>query len=375
MIWSFLACFAETDKQAVPTEKAQRPDIVLVVVDTLRFDRLEIFGNSRTSLPTADRLAKEGLWFSRAYAQSGWTLPSFVSMWTGTYPHQHRVGRNPKDDKEFGSLPESTTTLAESLQEVGYATGAVINNTFLAPAFGLAQGFDDYLYQGADNTDLRSAEQTSKDALTWLEKQKKPSFMVVHYMEPHMHLDPKPAFRGVFAPKMEKPPVPIPFMTEHAFKMTQKDRTPVQMDYIFGLYDEEVWAVELGLRNLIDGIKKRGTWENTVFIITSDHGEEFWDHGKFEHGHSLMGILTHIPLIVYGPSFKGKGKVRTLVEHVDLYQGILSLAGAKSPEDTMGEDLFSLLQAEDAERWSISENTLYGGPQVSIMSPRHRLVL
>ena len=110
-------------------------------------------------------------------------------------------------------------------------------------------------------------------------------------------------------------------------------------------------------------------------IHKMDHGEEFWDHGKFEHGHSLMGILTHIPLIVYGPSFKGRGKVRTLVEHVDLYQGILSLAGAQAPSDTMGENVFALLESEDAERWSISENTLYGGPQVSIMSPRHRLVL
>ena len=94
------------------------------------------------------------------------------------------------------------------------------------------QGFDEYLYKGADNTDLRSAAQTSKDALGWLEKQEKPAFMVVHYMEPHMHLDPKPEVRGLFAPKKEKPPVPIPFMTVDAFKMTQKDRSKEQMDYI-----------------------------------------------------------------------------------------------------------------------------------------------
>ena len=166
--------------------ESKRPDIVLVVIDTLRADRLAIHGGKNSPLPTVDEIAREGVWFSRAFAQSGWTLPSFVSLWTGLYPHQHRVGRNPFDKDRFGSLPNSTTTLAESLQRKGYSTGAVINNTFLAPAFGLSQGFDHYDYQGADNSLLRSAQDTTDAALTWLETQQKESFLVVHYMEAHM---------------------------------------------------------------------------------------------------------------------------------------------------------------------------------------------
>lgn len=356
-----------------PEVITQKPDIVFVVIDTLRADRLAIHGGTHSPLPSVDRLAKEGGWFSRAYAQSGWTLPSFVSMWTGLYPHQHRVGRNPVQESEFGALDQRYTTLAESLKEEGYSTGAVINNTFLAPAFGLSQGFDAYMYKGADNSNVRSAEDTSKQALSWLKKQSGSVFLAVHYMEAHMHLIPKQEHRGKFTAKVEQPPVPVPFSAKDAFQMTQRPRSQEEVEFVLGLYDEELWSVELALQQLIKGLKEQNRWDNTLLIITSDHGEEFWDYGSFEHGHSLMGVLTHIPLVIHGPNFKNKGKITTLVEHVDLYQGILSRAGASVPENTRGKDLFELLDIPDIERWSISENTLYGGPKLSIVSDRHRL--
>jgi arylsulfatase A-like enzyme len=351
-----------------------RPDIVFVVIDTLRADRLAIHGGKRSPLPTVDKIAQEGAWFSRAFAQSGWTLPSFVSMFTGLYPHQHRVGRNPNNEDQFGALPDSATTLAESLKKQGYATGAVINNTFLAPAFGLSQGFDDYDYKGADNSQFRSAQETTQRALSWLEKQQGSSFLVVHYMEAHMNLMPQKEHRGRFT-EDGIAPVPIPFGGKDAFDMTQRQRKKEEIDYVLGLYDEELWSVELALHSLVEGIKKQERWENTVFVITSDHGEEFWDYGSFEHGHSLMGVLTHIPLVVHGPNLKGLGKISTLVEHVDLYQGLMGIAGAEQVEEVGGTDIFSLMDEQHfgAERWSISENTLYGGPKLSILSPTHRL--
>ena len=368
MMYSLLLFFACTSTEP----ELKKPDIVLVVIDTLRADRLEIHGGKNSPLPTVDAIAREGAWFSRAFAQSGWTLPSFVSMWTGLYPHQHRVGRNPFDHDQFGALPEETTTLAESLQGQGYETAAVINNTFLAPAFGLSQGFSHYDYRGADNSQLRSAQDTTDAALKWLDKQQKESFLVVHYMEAHMNLNPE--HRHKFTEEGD-PLVPIPFGGKHAFDMTQRERTQEEIDYVIGLYDEELWTIELALKNLVEGLKKQGKWDNTVLVITSDHGEEFWDYGSFEHGHSLMGVLTHIPLVIHGPGCKNLGKIPTIVEHVDLYQGLIQLAGAPKIEKTGGENIFSLLEPESftAERWSISENTLYGGPKLSILSPTHRL--
>ena len=194
LLFGLLSCQEEVS--IAPTQKdIERPDIVLVIVDTLRSDHLGCYGYERNTTPNIDAVASEGLQFMRAYAQASWTLPSFVSLWTGLYPHEHRVGRAPDVLDVFGALPPERVTLAEQLQAAGYATGAVINNTFLAPEFGVHQGFGDYMYRGADNTDFRSAAATNDRALSWLSKvEEKPAFLVVHYMEPHMDLIPAKGF-------------------------------------------------------------------------------------------------------------------------------------------------------------------------------------
>ncbi|MEC8277229.1 MAG: sulfatase, partial [Myxococcota bacterium] len=239
LLFSLLSCQVEVSSPSVKKEMT-RPDIILVIVDTLRSDHLGCYGYSRNTTPNIDAVAAEGLQFMRAYAQASWTLPSFVSLWTGLYPHEHLVGRSPDVHDVFGALPPERITLAELLQTQGYATGAVINNTFLAPEFGVHQGFGDYMYRGADNTDFRSAAATNTRALTWLKEVKdKPAFLVVHYMEPHMDLIPALGVRGRYA-DTDKPLVPVPFRSPHAYELTQDQskRTPEVVDYVRALYDE-----------------------------------------------------------------------------------------------------------------------------------------
>jgi arylsulfatase A-like enzyme len=288
------------------------------------------------------------------------------------------VGRSPDVLDAFGALPAERVTLAEQLQAQGYATGAVINNTFLAPEFGVHQGFSKYMYRGADNTDFRSAAATNKRALDWLsEVKEQPAFLVVHYMEPHMDLIPASGVRGRYA-DTENPLVPVPFRSPHAYELTQDNakRAPEVVDYVKALYDEEVLDTDAAFGQLLNALKKRPRWDDTVLIITSDHGEEFWDHGEFEHGHTLRSVITQVPLIVNGPGFHGMGKKQVLVEHVDLFQGILALAGAPSPEGTNGSNIFEVAKQDpDTERWSLSENTLYGEPMISVVTPSHRLLL
>ena len=355
-------------------EPSRPKTIVLVVTDTLRADRLGVYGNENDATPFLDQLAQQGGYFNRAYAQSGWTLPSFVSLFTGLYPHEHRVVRSPTDLEVFGSLPQSTETLAESLKKSGYRTGAFLNNTFLAPQFGLQQGFVHYDYEGADNTNFRSAFQTTDLALEWLKESEEETFLVVHYMEPHMHLEPPKDVRGTFS----KGELPVPFMTKHAFEYTNNPerRIPSFVSSVLDLYDEEVLYTDRAVERLVSGIKEQGRWDQTLFIFTSDHGEEFWDHGRFEHGHSLMGVLTRVPLIVTGYGIEKKGQQETLVEHVDLFRGILDVGKASIPKETRGESLFGILNTEETvERWSVSENTLYGDPMISLVTPKHRVVV
>lgn len=377
LLLSLLSCQDEVS-QAPPPKEIAAPDIVLVIVDTLRSDRLGCYGHSRNTTPNMDAVAAEGLQFMRAYAQASWTLPSFVSLWTGLYPHEHRVGRSPDALDVFGALPPERVTLAEQLQAQGYATGAVINNTFLAPEFGVHQGFGDYMYRGADTTDIRSAAATNERALSWLKDVKdRPAFLVVHYMEPHMDLLPAPGVRGRYADP-DKALVPVPFRNPDAFELTQdpSKRTPEVLDYVLSLYDEEVLDTDAAFGQLMRALQKRDRWENTVLIVTADHGEEFWDHGEFEHGHTLRSVVTQVPLIVTGPGFKGMGKKDVLVEHVDLFQGILALGGAEAPKESHGINIFELAKLDNPpERWSISENILYGEPMVSVITPQHRLLL
>lgn len=355
---------------------AARPDIVLVVIDTLRADHLGSYGSARPTSPNIDAMAAEGLRFHRAYAHSGWTLPSFTSLFTGLLPHEHRVGRSPTDSSRFGRLPAERVTLAESLTAAGYATAAVMNNTFLAPDFGLKQGFgDSYLWQGASNAEHRSAEETTSVALSWLSAQDTPAFLVVHMMEPHLDYGAPAWARGRFTPETGLPfSVPL---SEPALKagVAAGQIDPAQhRPLITGLYDEEILAADRAVGMLREGIAATG--RPTLTVLTADHGEEFWDHGGFEHGHSLYGELTRVPLIVTGPGIP-VGEVKTVVSHQDLYQAIIKQAGAQPAEGTRGDDLLEIAGEGVLVpgRVVLSENTLYGAAKVSLVDDTHRLVI
>ena len=122
--------------------------MVLIVVDTLRADRVGVYGNTiNDTTPNVDALSRSGMMFWQSYAQSGWTLPSFASLFTGLYPFEHRVVRSPDSEDIFGKLSTKIPTMASLFKQNGYQTAAVVNNTFLAPQFGLDSGFSEYFYE------------------------------------------------------------------------------------------------------------------------------------------------------------------------------------------------------------------------------------
>jgi len=353
-----------------------RPDLVLVVIDTLRADHVGLYGSQRPTTPNLDALAAEGSWFQQAYAHSGWTLPSMASLLTGLLPHQHRAVRDPEQPRRFGRLAPETVTLAERLGEAGYACGAVVNNTYFAPIFGLDQGFGDgWNYRGASNAEHRSADATVAAALAWLAAQSPPVFLLVHFMEPHLLYDPAPAVRGTFTGHA-RPPVPVPWGTPASLAPLWRGEqpSPEQIEYIRQLYDEEVLAADRALGRLLEALRQRSRWPDTVVVVTADHGEEFFEHGGFEHGHTLYAELTRVPLVVAGPGL-ARGERSELVRHVDVAQGLLALAGA-SP-DPAAPDLFSALRA--GRRWQadglLTENVLYGAQRVAYSQGPLRLHL
>jgi len=360
----------------VPRRALILPDLVLVVIDTLRADHLGAYGYDRDTSPHIDALATQGAWYHRAYAHSGWTLPSMASLLTATLPHQHRAVRDAQNHTRFGRLPDALPTLAERLGAAGYATGAVVNNTYLAPEFGLQRGFDRYDYAGSANDRHRSAAQTVRTGLSWLSEQHDPAFLLLHMMEPHLDYAPPGDLVARFTPPGE-PPVPVPYGSDWSWARWQNGAPPPPAEeaaWITGLYDAEIAGVDRQIGALAQGLAARA--RPSVLVITSDHGEEFWDHGGFEHGHSLLGEVTRVPLVMAGlgpgaPSLPA-GRVDAVVDHSDLHHALLALAAAAP--GAPGADPFTLPADGTAAGVAISEDCLYGSPRASAIGARHRVV-
>jgi peptidyl-prolyl cis-trans isomerase A (cyclophilin A) len=358
-------------------EEHTPPDVILVVIDTLRADRLGTYGYTRPTSPRIDALAKESLVFDRAYANAPWTLPSFASILTGLLPHDHKVGRDPVRVSTYGRVENDLETLAELAKTKGYRTAAYVNNSYLAREFGFQQGFDVYDWVGASDEVYRSDRDTVDKALAWLTTgdattPRAPAFVLIHFMEPHMDYGVNEKLRGTFAPTTN-PPVPVPFGPQDVWGpwMTGAVTPPPEVQtYVKALYDEDVLDADQGVGALLDRIGNR---PNTIIAVTADHGEEQWDHGGFEHGHSLHSELLHVPLIVHGPGIEPK-RVATPVSHVDLFQGLVHRIGITSVPGTSGDDLFAVADAAPPDRPIVSENIAYGPPAMALTTKDARVV-
>jgi arylsulfatase A-like enzyme len=351
----------------------ERADVLLIIVDAARADHYSAYGYAQATSPRLDAFAREAVLFERAYAHSGWTLPSIATIYTGLHPHEHRAVHNGAAERSFGRIDEQTPTLASLFASQGYATGGFVNNTFLEPIFGMGQGFEHYDCVGASNQEHRSAGDTVEAALAWLSElpEERPVFLVIHMMEPHTNYDPPAATRGRFTGDGE-PPVEVPFASPEtigALIMGETIPTEEQQRYIRLLYDEEILAADLAFGQLLDGWPKRGRDRWTAF--TADHGEEFWDHGGFEHGHSLATELTRVPLVVQAPGW-APAVVSTPVQQTDLFRTLVDVSAAPRPEGTHGEPLLAVIRGEVPARPVLQEDRLYGTVVAGVIHDGYR---
>jgi arylsulfatase A-like enzyme len=300
-------------------------DVILVTLDTTRPDRLGCYGNADIQTPNLDRLAREGVIFSRAIATGPTTLPTHASILTGLYPQHHGVRAN-----SFYRLNEDQRTLAEVLSRAGYATGAFVSAFVLDDRFGLDQGFDVYDSQVASPSHVmgyveRTADDTTDQALGWLRRrQAEPYFLWVHYYDPHANTNP-----------------PSPFKEQHDLA-----------------YDGEIAFVDHELGRLLEAVRASG--RKTLVVVVGDHGEALGEHGEWTHGHLLQEATLQIPLILHAPGGLPRGlHVDARVSQVDLLPTILTLLGASVPDDLDG---VSLTRAAGADRELLAE-TMEGRAQ------------
>lgn len=283
----------------------KQPNVLFICVDTLRPDRLGCYGNKRPTSPSVDKLASEGVSFENVYSASGWTLPSMATIFTGRHPREHGA-----TDFHWSVAP-NLPTLAGTLKRAGYDTRAFVSHLILKPEYGLADGFKSYDYSVLNvghPHDVATAEPLTDLAIDALEEIEKPFFMWVHYFDPHFAY----LKHGEWA----------------SFGVSELDR-----------YDQEIAYTDKQIARLFGELKKRGLYDNTIIVFTSDHGEEFEEHGGHYH-YTLYEETLRTPLIIKAPGLE-PGARKTVVEQIDFVPTILGLAGLPVADDLPGKDLFA----------------------------------
>src|SRR5262245_43489524 len=327
--------------------RGRSPDVIVVLVDTLRADHVGALGGPPGLTPFLDSFAASGVAFTRAYSTSSFTNPAVASLFTSRYPSQHHVTRS---DSQLGT---DELTLATVL---GRARYGFFGNFLLVPALGFGQGFDSW--SAFTRYDVKPrADDISAEALRFYDEQvlakpwsrwtRRPLFLYLHYMEPHAPYEPPQSARR---DRVAAPPPGVDEAAATAKLMDSNRWDEVSSDevtYLASLYRAEVAALDASLANLFQQLRSRGILDHAIVVITADHGEEFRDHGWLAHGSSLFEEVVRIPLIVAGPGLPSHRVITEPVSLVDIAPTVLDLVGLPPEPRFEGRSLREALAGDD----------------------------
>lgn len=306
-------------------------NVILISLDTVGAKHLSLYGASRKTSPNIDSFAKRSRVYKNAYATAPWTLPSHGSMLTGMYPG------NLYPPKVFGYLSESIKTMAEILKKRGYKTAAFTDGYYLSKHYKFNRGFEtfDAQFNAFKNIGMK---RNLKKGLGFIQKNtKKPFFLFLHTYDAHGPFTPKvEAIRAIGG--AEQAPASVSF--QQIFEMNQKDKnTPEMIEKVKLLYQAEIFEIDEHLAYLFVKLDKLRLLKNTMVIITSDHGEEFGEHGNWGlHAHSVYNELLHIPLVFYIPNELPK-EISSPVSLTDLLPTVLDQLKINAPSSLDGVPL------------------------------------
>ena len=297
-------------------------NLVFIVIDTLRADRVHAYGYKRETSPALDYLAQTGLRFDRVISQSSWTKSSMASLWTSTWPARNGVLRWSE------RLPQAVDMPAELLKQAGFHTAGIWRNGWVAPNFGFDQGFDTYLRPqpgAAPNRFQRRTDQANQvlgtdEDLTSAAREFLNSyanqrfFLYVHYMDVHQYAYDEASAR---------------FGTSYS-----------------DTYDNAIHWVDRNIASLLEGLKQHKIWDKTMVVVTSDHGEGFREHGLEGHGRTLYREVAEVPWIIAFPFELERGMVvEPTVANVDIWPTLLDLLGLPPQHDVDGRSAVPLIEA------------------------------
>jgi arylsulfatase A-like enzyme len=328
-------------------------NVVLVSIDSLRADHLGAYGYAPPTSPTIDALAETGVTFDRAYSTTSWTLPSHISLLTGLENLAHGVVH------DGIRLSESVETLAESLGAAGIRTAGFFSGPYLHPAFGLAQGFDDYVDCRSQPGELSVGSLDIRDHLTshqdvtnpilleavreWLREERPGrNFVFIHMWDVHYDYVPPAAYVGLFDPDYTGSVDGRNYVFNDR---VNPEMRPRDLQHILALYDGEIRYTDDTLGSLLEALREAGLLDNAAVVVTADHGEEFFEHGKKGHRNDLYEELVRVPLVLNIPGFRPRrARVDDVVSLVDLRPTICELFGVPCAPRGAGASLLSFLR-------------------------------
>ena len=352
-----------------PAEASAPKGVILIQADTLRADHLGLYGHQRDTAPFLGALAKEGVVFTRAFAQAGWTKVSTTSFMTSLYPTTHGVRRI------IDRLPAAATTLAEVYRAAGRATVSFSSVGFTGLGTNLHQGFEELHERTSVDTGPKYTSKTAREyvdrAIEWVDRHRdQPFFMYLHLFDPHSPFEPRRPWDGMWADPAKRDAhlqqleavrkvIANPFMADRGMA-TREEMLKAGVDPATYLaherdwYDGSIRALDTELVRLFRRLRALGLDRDVALVFLSDHGEEFQEHGRMWHGQSVYGEMMHVPLVVRWPAGIEPGrKVEEPVQLLDVMPTLLDLSGLEHPAGIQGQSLVPLLRpASGGRAWS-----------------------
>lgn len=354
------------------SQEEQRPNVILISIDSLRADHVGCYGYERPTTPNLDRFAAEGVRFNEHISSSSWTLPAHASLFTSVPDSVHGCV-----ESDGVALSPRFTTLAERFKSAGYSTAGFYAGPYLHGAFGLGQGFDEYRYVAEDAAEFGAAEvkrwgldpraharthkgvtnpQVHDAASAWLAKQDGPFFLFLHFWDVHYDFTPPAPWDTRFNPGYTGPVTGENFFFDRSIR---PDMPGADRQQLLALYDGEVGWTDSFLGHLRGELEDLGLDGNTVLAITSDHGTEFFDHGGKGHRTTLYEELIRVPFVLWYPTSLGAAVVDVQTRSIDVGPTLLEIADLAPPSDSSASSLLDLARGGALEFDNLAVSELY----------------
>ena len=356
-----------------------RPNLVLITIDSLRTDHIGAYGSSRGLTPNLDAFAKEATRYDSAYASSPWTLTSLGALFTLLPPSACGLKIPPRRTGAwytgYARLREDRALLSEQLQRAGFATAADVTNVFLEPDRGWTRGFDYFRNEGGadgDNADRAHAQTLTGHGLAWLRLNwRQPFFLWVHYLDPHCpYLSPD-------TPGELRARYPAHWVARrdrwyYGLRSAPAGRRALYQRFCREMYAEEVRYADRWVGKLLEGLRAAGTYHNSLIVITADHGEELFDRGGLDHGHSMHEEVLSVPLLVKWPSGVTADKLVTQAVPM-MHVGGTLLQFAHAPALNGRNEALPRREGEALSE-VYSEGLLYGKERTALTTDDYKIV-